>query len=200
MFIELFKIIYFILISSILFSSAIGQTWNGLFYIASLIFSLLFRNFIFLYSPTKLGFNEFIDKKNDLCYNKDAYFYSNFVNTQSIFILCFTLFYAFLPMVSGSTPLNIIIIILLTLLLSADIGIKYINSCGNTLFIFMELLFAAILAILFVFLIKYTVGNSYLDLFSMNVKKLNDDGTVCDRPNTTQKMKCRVYKNGKLVQ
>jgi len=196
MILELFKISYILLIICILFASVYSQSWIGILYTIVLALAMLMREIIFPFLPSifNLEKNAII---NDKCTNKYAYIWSAFVNTQSIYALMFSLLFFSISAGSGYINMNIPLIVILCLLTASDIGIKYYESCGGFtssgryMPIFAELLFASISAVILVY------SSYYAGLFP-KIPKLNANGT-CDIPDINKKMKCKVYKNGKII-
>jgi len=195
MILELFKISYILLIICILFASVYSQSWIGILYTIVLALAMLMREIIFPFLPSIFGLER--GAKIDVqCTNSNAYIWSAFVNTQSIYALMFSLLFFSISAGSEYINMNIPLIVILCLLTASDIGIKYYYQCGGYgqgkyMAIFAELLFASISAVILVY------SSYYAGLFP-KIPKLNENGT-CSIPDFNKKMKCKVYKNGKIV-
>ena len=107
-------------------------------------------------------------------------------------ILCFTMAYLLLPMIFNK-QVNYIVIITLVSLFIIDSFSQITNACSNPAGTLLGSLIGFVLGSIY-YSIIYHSGNKNLLYF----EEFQSNNVLCKRPRK-QQFKCRVYKNGELV-
>jgi hypothetical protein len=184
----------FILSFFFVIASIFNQDWKGLLYLSGLLVAITFT---IMLSNTTLSLFEDPISIGALCSTSDATV-SRY--PLSSVVIGFTLFYIFLPMLmlSGGISNPLLIIVLLTFVFT-DCAFILGNSCSrmrNGIGSFVPLIIAygigGLTAYLFVLLVTSTDKNELLYYGTAG------SGPLC-KLSRSNKMKCRVFKNGELV-
>lgn len=107
-------------------------------------------------------------------------------------ILCFTIAYLLLPMIYNN-QINYMVIISLLSLLIIDTGSQITNKCTKPSGALLGSLVGFVMGSIYYTLIYYS-GNKNLLYF----EEFQSNNVICSRPKK-QQFKCKVYKNGELI-
>jgi hypothetical protein len=114
-------------------------------------------------------------------------------NPSSVFI-SYTLFYLLMPMIIINKQINYGLIIVLSIFLFADAYYK--GAVADCFPISGSIIGAFVGAIISVILFGILYGSGYKNLLFFN--EVQSNNVYCSKP-STQKFKCAMYKDGKLV-
>jgi hypothetical protein len=170
------------------------QNVNCLFYLVTLLFSLMIRNYVIGTGGVK---NTLVTDSADIC-SAINYGSVNGNMTFSIFIIAYSIFYLYTP---GYTPIsqtNIGLLVLFILYGVLDIMIKKNLGCFqyktvNFMGLFFNILGGSIAGYIWVTII-YTLNLTNYLYFNM----LSSNAMTCSVPKQ-QTFKCTVYKNGQVM-
>ena len=170
------------------------QNVNCLFYLFTLLFSLMIRNYAIGTGNIK---NTLINENTDIC-SAINYGSVNGNMTFSIFIIAYSIFYLYTPGYVIISQTNIGLLLVLILYAILDIMIKKNLGCFqyksvNFMGLFFNLLggsIAGYIAVTILYTLKLT---NYL-YFNM----LSSNAMTCSVPKQ-QSFKCTVYKNGQVI-
>ena len=170
------------------------QNVNCLFYLFTLLFSLMIRNYTIGTGNIK---NTLINENTDIC-SAINYGSVNGNMTFSIFIIAYSIFYLYTPGYVIISQTNIGLLLVLILYAILDIMIKKNLGCFqyksvNFMGLFFNLLggsIAGYIAVTILYTLKLT---NYL-YFNM----LSSNAMTCSVPKQ-QSFKCTVYKNGQVI-
>jgi hypothetical protein len=170
------------------------QNVNCLFYLVTLLFSLMIRNYVIGPGDVK---NRLINESADLC-SAINYGSVNGNMTFSIFIIAYSIFYLYTPGYAQLSPTNIGLLVLLILYAILDIMIKKNLGCFqyktvNFMGLFFNVLGGSIAGYVWVTII-YTLNLTNYLYFNM----LSSNAMTCSVPKQ-QTFKCTVYKNGQVM-
>jgi hypothetical protein len=170
------------------------QNVNCLFYLFTLLFSLMIRNYAIGTGGIK---NTLINENADIC-SAINYGSVNGNMTFSIFIIAYSIFYLYTPGYVIISQTNIGLLLVLILYAILDIMIKKNLGCFqyksvNFMGLFFNLLGGSIAGYIAV-TILYTLNLTNYLYFNM----LSSNAMTCSVPKQ-QTFKCTVYKNGQVI-
>lgn len=170
------------------------QNVNCLFYLFTLLFVLMIRNYAIGTGDVK---NTLIDESSGLC-SAINYGSVNGNMTFSIFIIAYSIFYLYTPGYVHLTQMNIGLLLLLILYAILDIMIKKNLGCFqykavNFMGLFFNVLGGSIAGYIVVTILYALNLTNYL-YFNM----LTSNAMTCSVPKK-QTFKCTVYKNGQVM-
>jgi hypothetical protein len=170
------------------------QNVNCLFYLFTLLFVLMIRNYVIGTGDVK---NTLIDESTGLC-SAINYGSVNGNMTFSIFIIAYSIFYLYTPGYVHLTQMNIGLLLLLILYAILDIMIKKNLGCFqykavNFMGLFFNVLGGSIAGYIVVTILYALNLTNYL-YFNM----LTSNAMTCSVPKK-QTFKCTVYKNGQVM-
>jgi hypothetical protein len=162
-------------------------SFKGLVYLAFLVASSFFRNYVYQVadlSPVVNNSCNFIR-------------YSKFANTTfSVFVLSFTIAYLSVPMFQTNS-VNYIVFAVLIFYFVLDVGNKVVQGCINFdkdgPYVLLDVLVGMFFASIIVMMMQLGGSDKFLFYTEMIDNKL-----VCKQP-TSRTMKCAVYRNGELI-
>lgn len=172
------------------------QNTNCLFYLFTLLFSLMVRNYVIGKGDiTNTLVNS--DSDSDLC-SSINYGSLNGNMTFSIFIIAYSIFYLYTPGYAKLSQTNIGLLVLLVVYAILDIMIKKNLGCfklktTNFMGLFFNVLGGSIAGYIAV-TILYTLNLTNYLYFNM----LSSNAITCSVPKQ-QTFKCTVYKNGQII-
>jgi hypothetical protein len=149
---------------------------------------------------------------NLLCYDVHMYIAGDYNGSQSIFALAFCLYFYVLAMVNNFMNFNIVVISIITIILGFDIIKKIMGNCSTMYIIIFELILALTFATPIVYICnatgafpknKDTVGEitkAKKNVQGNYVQNNNQPGETNFIEGTSNPMKCKVYKNGQIIQ
>ena len=172
----------------IIFLSAFSQTWQGIFFFASL--------FLFCFIRSLLIRNLFSAPTDGLSQNCVDYIYP-FIGYKNdgfnIFYITFLFGYIVSPMILKIVPINIALIVILGLY-TVWVWIYSLKSeCVNYIYLFGNIIYGIISVSITISIILSAKWE--LLLFSYDSVS---DSVKCSMP-SKQSFKCNVYKNGELI-
>jgi hypothetical protein len=170
------------------------QNVNCLFYLFTLLFVLMIRNYVIGSGGIK---NTLINENAELC-SAINYGSVNGNMTFSIFIIAYSIFYLYTPGYAHISQMNIGLLILLILYAILDIMIKKNLGCFqyravNFMGLFFNVLGGSIAGYIVVTILYSLNLTNYL-YFNM----LSSNAMTCSVPKK-QTFKCTVYKNGQVM-
>jgi hypothetical protein len=175
-----------IIVSIITSLSVVFQNFKGLIYLGFVLASCTLRHYV--YQSANATPNVY--NKSDIC---TAIEFSKYGNASfSSFVFAFTIMYVSFPMFMNGDP-NFWIFISMLAYFFMDIFIKVFKKCVNYTELILNVLSGLTLSILFVSLMYWGGAGNYL---FFNEVSTNTD--ICYQP-SNQTFKCKVYKDGTLV-
>jgi|LauGreSBDMM110SN_4_FD.fasta_scaffold155331_1 hypothetical protein len=170
------------------------QNVNCLFYLFTLLFVLMVRNYVIGTGDVK---NTLINESADLC-SAINYGSVNGNMTFSIFIIAYSIFYLYTPGYVQISQMNIGLLVLFILYGILDIMIKKNLGCFqykavNFMGLFFNILGGSIAGYIVVTILSALNLTNYL-YFNM----LSSNAMTCSVPKQ-QTFKCTVYKNGQVM-
>ena len=170
------------------------QNMNCLFYLFTLLFALMVRNYVIGKGDIT---NTLVNSNSDLC-SSINYGSLNGNMTFSIFIIAYSIFYLYTPGYAKISQSNIGLLVLLVVYAILDIMIKKNLGCfqlktTNFMGLFFNVLGGSIAGYIAV-TILYTLNLTNYLYFNM----LSSNAMTCSVPKQ-QTFKCTVYKNGQII-